>query len=159
MYGALTIPEQERDDLKQEVVTEIWRAVNRSRFDPTGGFWGFVEVVTARRCIDWLRSRREKVDLPHELETLTASPLDSALINERTELASDILMELEPECRELITLRLRDNVSYREIANVTGKSEGALRVQFYRCIGRARRILKQFTSKRQAEDAPTEALQ
>lgn len=35
-------------------MTEIWRAVNRSGFDVSLGFWGFVETVTARRCIDWL---------------------------------------------------------------------------------------------------------
>jgi RNA polymerase sigma-70 factor (ECF subfamily) len=139
-FGGLAIPAQERDDLEQEVMTEVWQAVNRSQFDLSGGFWGFVEVVTSRRCIDWLRTRREKLSLPDELVSSEDGPLRSALQHERSAVASAILSALGRSCRELVILRLREDLSYREIAETTGKSEGALRVQFHRCIGRARDI-------------------
>ena len=57
-FKRLRIPDQDRDDLEQEIMTEVWQAVNRPEFDFTAGFWGFVEIVTSRRCIDWLRSRK-----------------------------------------------------------------------------------------------------
>ncbi|MFW6012074.1 MAG: RNA polymerase sigma factor [bacterium] len=141
-YGGLAIPGQERDDLEQEVMAEIWQAVNRSRFDFSAGFWGFVEVVTSRRCIDWLRTRRETLPLPEEVVSPHRGQLRQTLEHERSELASEVLAALDPRCRELITLRLRDDLSYAEIARATGKTEGALRVQLYRCIHRARTLLK-----------------
>lgn len=141
-YGALEIPSQDRDDLAQEIMTEIWQAVNRSRFDLSAGFWGFVEVVTSRRCIDWLRARREGTSLADDLVSGAKGPLRQTLEREQGRLASQVLMSLEPQCRELITLRLRDDLSYREIAKILGKSEGTLRVQVYRCVQHARKTLQ-----------------
>jgi RNA polymerase sigma factor (sigma-70 family) len=143
-HGGLAIPEQERDDLEQEIVTEVWQAVNRSRFDFFAGFWGFVEVVTTRRCIDWLRARRaaaaslpEEVT-PQEITSKERGPLQETLLRERAVLATEILAALDPECQKLIAMRMRDGLSYREISRATGRSEGALRIQLYRCIRQAR---------------------
>lgn len=147
-HGALQVPAHERDDLEQEVMTEIWRAVNRSRFDFSGGFWGFVEVVTARQCIDWLRSRKEKVPLHEGLGSPSPGPLRLTLNRERSAVASEVLASLDQRCQQLILLRLRDDLSYREISEATGTTEGALRVQFYRCIGRARKLVSRIARDR-----------
>lgn len=141
-HGGLAIPGQERDDLEQEVMAEIWQAVNRSRFDFSAGFWGFVEIVTSRRCIDWLRTRRERLSLPEEVVSPHKGPLRQTLERERSELASEVLSALDLRCRELLILRLRDDLSYAEIAQATGRTEGALRVQLYRCIRHARQLLE-----------------
>jgi len=140
-HGGLAIPKPEREDLGQEVLTEIWQAVNRRRFDFAGGFWGFVEVVTSRRSIDYLRARREQSSIPGDVTSGEKGPLSRALDQERAHLASEVLSALDDSCRELITLRLRNDLSYREIANLTGKSEAALRVQLHRCLRRARKLL------------------
>lgn len=147
-YSGLAIPRQERDDLEQEVMADIWRAVNGPRFDFSAGFWGFVEVVTSRRSIDWLRSRRDKITLAEELESPAQGPLGDALEQERAELASEVLAALDSRCRELIGLRLRDELSYAEIARALGESEGTLRVQLYRCVGRARQLVKRIDRAR-----------
>lgn len=139
--GALSIPAQEREDLEQAVMTEVWQAINRSGFDFSGGFWGFVEVVTSRRCIDWLRSRRQTSPLGEDLRHTGKGPLKQALEKERAGLAASVLAALDPGCRELLILRFRENLSYAEIAGALGKTEVALRVQLYRCIRYARRIL------------------
>lgn len=139
-FRGLAIPAQERGDLEQEVMTEVWQAVHRSGFDPTGGFWGFVEVLTSRRSIDWLRTRRENLSLPEEAVSSEGGPLGNTLRRERVALAARVLSELGIECQNLIASRLRDDLSYREIAQATGKSESALRVQLYRCIEQARKV-------------------
>jgi RNA polymerase sigma factor (sigma-70 family) len=126
------------DDLEQEIVTQIWQAVNRPRFDAEAGFWGFVELVTARRCIDWLRARRSVVPLSDALLDLRDDPLEMTLGDERTRIASGALEYLDSGCRELIHLRLKTGWSYQELSSRLGKSEGALRVQMHRCIQKAR---------------------
>lgn len=142
-YRSLDFCSPERADLEQEVMIEIWQGVNREGFDPSAGFWGFVEVVTSRRCIDWLRSRRERVALPEGLVDPGAGPLRNAQERERGDLASATLASLDSPCRELLELRFRDDLSYREIARRTGKTEGALRVQLYRCVQQARSLVEQ----------------
>jgi len=152
----LRIPAQERDDLAQEVMTELWRAVNRTGFDFTAGFWGFVEVVTSRRCIDWLRARRIHEPLPEDLEEASMNPFDRAVEAERTASVSRVVQALEPGCRELITRRMFEGASFREIAQQTGKSEVALRVQLYRCIRSARNLLDELLREAKREsDRPT----
>jgi len=141
-HGRLAIPGQERDDLEQQVVTEIWQAVHRPGFDFTGGFWSFLEVVTSRRCIDWLRTRKDEDVLVDQYRSRTRGPLQQTLQRERAVVALEVLSALKPACRHLITLRFQQGMTYAEIATHLGKSEGALRVQFHRCIESARKILK-----------------
>jgi RNA polymerase sigma-70 factor (ECF subfamily) len=141
-HKRLGIPDHERDDLEQEVMAELWRAVNRAGFDFTAGFWGFVEVVTSRRCIDWLRSRRVLVPLPEAAPHQGRSPFDGVLETERAQIAADVLRHLDLECRKIILMRLREDIPYRRIAEILGKSEGAVRVQMYRCIRHAHRIVQ-----------------
>lgn len=120
---------------------EIWQAVNRSGFDLSAGFWGFVEIVTSRRCIDWLRAKRNPVPVEEDLRYIGQSPFEQLLDNERAKIASQVLEALEPECRKIIVLRLHEDLPFKEIAQIVDKSEGALRVQMYRCIQRARDLV------------------
>lgn len=142
-YRRIQIPAGDREDLEQDVMTEVWRAVNRPGFDHSAGFWGFVEVVTARRCIDWLRAQRVGLPVAEELPDRASSPVDAVLAAERMEVVSTVIDELDPGCRQVIQLRFRHGKSYREIAGILGKSEGALRVQFHRCVRRAQELLEE----------------
>lgn len=146
-YRGLRVPPEDRQDLEQEIVTAVWQAVNRSGFDFTAGFWGFLETVASRRCIDWSRARRSHDELPDNIIALDASPRRRVVDRERSEMASAALEALPAQCQRLVSLRLRDELSYAEIAERLEKSEGALRVQFHRCIDRARKIIKQIESE------------
>lgn len=139
-YG---IPRAERADLEQEVLAQLWQATRRRRFDPSAGFWGFVEVVTVRRSIDWLRARRPTDELSSSLPEERPGPLQAALGRERHELALRALGRLDKPCRDLVYMHTALRLPYREIARLTGRSEGALRVQLHRCIRRAQGLLEQ----------------
>jgi RNA polymerase sigma factor (sigma-70 family) len=141
----LGIPAHELDDLGQEVMTQVWRAVNRPGFDPTGGIWGFVEVVTARRCIDWLRARRAQVPL-HDSLPDASDPVGTVLTLESRRLVAQALAALDEPCRELISLRIGGALSFREISEKLGRSEEALRVQMYRCVRAARGAFQRATA-------------
>ncbi len=142
VFKKFGIPHQDRDDLEQGIMTEVWQAVDRPGFDFEAGFWGFVEVVTSRRCIDWLRAqKREPSRLALDLQDERRGPFERALDGERAKIASQILQALEPDCKRLIVMRLHENIPYKDIAKTLGKKEGAVRVQFYRCIRSAREIV------------------
>jgi RNA polymerase sigma factor (sigma-70 family) len=122
-------------------MADLWQGVNRAGFDFQAGFWGFVEVVASRRCIDWLRSRRGLVPVADSIQDQGKGPFEKVLEHERSKIASRVLQSLEPACREIIVMRLHKGLSYSEMARKLRRSEGALRVQMYRCIQRAQRIV------------------
>ncbi len=123
-------------------MTQIWNAVRRPDFDQAG-FWGFVEIVVSRRCIDWLRRRRPESRLEDagDVADLSLGPLGQILERERRELGREALAQLPEACRQLIELVTGQGKTYREAASILGRSEGALRVQMYRCIREAREVL------------------
>jgi RNA polymerase sigma factor (sigma-70 family) len=141
-FRRLGIPSHELADLEQEVMTQVWRAVNRPGFDPGAGIWGFVEIVTSRRCIDWLRSRRPVLPLDETMRDRARDPLGSALGLESRRLASEALASLDSSCRELISFRIGEGMSFKELSARLGRSEQALRVQMYRCVRAARKSLE-----------------
>jgi len=139
-YG---VPAVDRRDLRQDVIAQVFQAVQRDEFDFEQGFWGFVETVATRRVIDWLRARRTVVELDPELTDHGASAVDGLIAREQASLGRAVLARLDEKCRDLITRHAREGLAYREIASVLGVSEGALRVQLHRCVKRARVLLQE----------------
>ncbi len=144
-FRRLRIPAAEQEDLEQEIMTEVWQAVNRSAFDFTAGFWGFVEVVSSRRCIDWLRRQREHAVPQNSLVDPRFGPSETLLDRERSDLAAKVIRTLDPPCRELVAMRFHRGLSYDEIGARVGKSPGAIRVQMHRCIQRARQLVVEWS--------------
>jgi len=148
-YG---IPREDRVDLEQSVMLQLYEGVTRPDFE-TAGFWGFVEVVTSRRCIDWFRTRKpaESLEFPTLVADPGPGPLAKVLGKERERLAQWALAQLSPDCRELIDLHYRRRLPYSEIAVMLGKSEGSLRVRMHRCIQRASRALLEVSNRGSSE--------
>ena len=145
-YRRYRIQAADRKDLEQEVMTQLWQAASRSTFDPGAGFWGFVEVVASRRCIDWFRSRRPEELLDDSFIDTGEDPLERSLALERSALVTRALERLDKESRELILLQAGVGRSYRELASLLGKSEGALRVQMHRSVKRMKSIVDELTN-------------
>ena len=141
-YSGFHIPFAEQEELRQEVLTQLWQGVNRDGFDRDRGFWGFVQTVASRRCIDWMRAQRTQE--PVELELVAderGGPLKRVLVRERKQALALAIDQLSVECRELVHLRIAEEKSYEQIAQELGRSEQALRAQMYRCVKKARAFL------------------
>lgn len=149
-HRGFAMAQQDRDDVRQEVMIQLWQAVTRPSFDPAAGFWSFVELVTARRAIDWLRRQSRSVADLKPSPSAGVTPSAAALEREKRQMAQRALSALDPSCRELVTLHLEKGRSYRELAQILGRSEGALRVQMYRCIRRVRKILDDLSARADA---------
>jgi len=141
-FRAFSIPAEDRRDLRQEVITQVFQAVRRDGFDFQQGFWGFVETVVTRRVIDWRRSRRTVVELDPGLSDRGESAVDGLIVREQVSLGRAVLERLDAKCRDLIARHAVEGLPYRQIAVEQGISEGALRVQLHRCVKRARTLLQ-----------------
>jgi RNA polymerase sigma-70 factor (ECF subfamily) len=90
------------------------------------------------------RERRHRED-PIELALDLPAADDPAAAAERrieARRALDAVMELPPERRQAVVLRFVNELSAREIGEIMGKSEGAVRVLIHRALVSVRRQLE-----------------
>lgn len=100
-----------------------------------GAFGAWLYRVARNLMIDEVRRKKpiESIDQHYDLkdDTNIENDTDRGLNREAVQ---KLMASLPEDARELLTLRLWDELSYAEIAAVTGKNEGALKMQFSRLI-------------------------
>jgi RNA polymerase sigma-70 factor, ECF subfamily len=133
----------------QEAFTRVW--LGAGTHDPSRGEvrpWVYkIALNTARSEMARKRYRTPHVsidesglDLPDEGagETRVAARLDEA---RRAEAVSRALQELPDFMREVIVLRCSRELSFAEIAEVTGAPQGTLKSRFHRAVAALREAL------------------
>ncbi len=135
------VPAGECRDLVQQVLLDLCEALRRPRYSITHDFAALVRSVAHRRCVDWLRRQRPQGPIDPRMPAPDGRPDEAVAQEERRRLAAEILDQLPEPCRKLIALRLAGALSYKEIAGIVGRSEGALRFQMYQCLKHARSVL------------------
>jgi len=142
------IPADERADVVQEVMLEVWRSVSGAGSEAPRSVEALVRSIAYRRCVDWMRRRRASraiEGLPVETARGPDAEYDDA---EQRRLGMLILARLRPPCRELFRLHAVLHLSYRQIGERLGRSEGALRTQMCECLKEAREIHRRLAAGR-----------
>lgn len=129
------------EDLASETWAEVARGLSRFRGDERG-FRGWVFTIARQRAIDAARSRaRRPVTAPESsLDVRPAGPShDPAELVEAadtTRRALALLAALPPDQADVVLLRVVTGLSNAEVAEIVGKSEGAVRVTAHRALRR-----------------------
>ena len=84
--------------------------------------------VTRNHCMDWMRAerRRKRREVERAVPEATAGGIDTLESKDSREVVEGYLLALPDTQREVLVLRLLGEKSYREIAEVTGKSVGTV---------------------------------
>jgi len=150
-YRGYYIPFDERSDIVQESMLDLFRSADSDKFASENEFCGFVRVVAHRRCVDWMRAKRKREGL--RLEGVAPNgPDDDLLAKERRLLGGAVLARLKKNCRELFALHAGLGMTYGQIAAHVGRTEGALRTQAYECLKQAKLILRRIVQRRALTD-------
>jgi RNA polymerase sigma factor (sigma-70 family) len=131
-------------DGARDAVQETWLAVVRGlpRLQDPACFRSWVLRITARRCADWIESRRRgrrRTEGLARAESLPSRPetgLDD-LLRVRTALAA-----LEPGRRALMSLFYVEGLSVAEIARVLGVPAGTVKSRLHHARERVRAALE-----------------
>jgi RNA polymerase sigma-70 factor, ECF subfamily len=132
---------QRWDDVLQDVRLEVTRLLNQQTFRGESSLKTYLWRVVCHTCLDRLRAQSRwhwtEIDgLPEwEAEAVLTDP-EPGLAQESKDLLLRVLEQVSGECRRLWAMIL-DGLSYREMSERTGVSEGALRVRVLRCRKRA----------------------
>lgn len=141
------------EDLLQEVSLEITRLLERGSFRGEARLKTYVWRVTSHACLKQLRAQTRTQWA--ELDTLDEqcgppedSPLHQLLQKESVSLLLRVVEQTSDECREMWRMIL-DGLSYQEMSQRLGASEGALRVKALRCRKRAVALRDQLLSRKE----------
>jgi DNA-directed RNA polymerase specialized sigma24 family protein len=89
--------------------------------------------------IDHFRTNRPTFDIADVAEPVSNTDLQSEIDN-RSKLSEvyKYLNQLDASARDLVVMRIWDQLSYAEIAEVTGKTEAALKMSMSRIMSKLR---------------------
>lgn len=119
-------------DLTQEVFLKVIK--NIDQFDrKSGNFTAWIWQIARNSAIDYFRHKKPSylADMPDEGTNITEERVksdESAKVRE----IMDIVESFSAEEQELFQIHFVADVSYKDLAKVTGKSESALRVAIHR---------------------------
>lgn len=142
---------EEAKDLAQEAFLKAWRGLRFYQFEAAFSTWLY--RLTSNVCIDYLRreKRRPTVSLTleddnqetPEMEIADSAPLpeEQVLHREREELVAWAMNQLDEEFRQVLTLRVIENLSYEEIGQIMELKEGTVKSRLARARLKLKKIL------------------
>ena len=128
------------DDLLQEVWFEVFRSIGRLA-DP-GAFAAWLYQIARHRAVRAIRRRQPAVVSLADVEVADDSDPDDVFTAEEAERIHVALDELPPEQREVLLLRFIEDMSYDDIARVTGCQLGTVRSRIHYAKRALRRALE-----------------
>ena len=132
--------QQDAEDVTASVFTEALECLEDYR--EQGSFAGWLFTIAHHRVADHHRQQRERISLEEVAPALSNSgpgPEALALQRDRLERVTQVLDELTPDRQEALTLRFFGELSNKEVAQVMGKSEAAVKMLVYRALRQLRR--------------------
>lgn len=154
-------------DLSQEAFLKAWRALGQYQFEASFSTWLF--RLTSNVCIDFLRrkKRRQEQSLTEsyedsetgaELLLPDAQPLpeEQLLLREEKLALSQAMARLAPDHREILQLRVVEDLSYDEIADILDIRVGTVKSRLARARLSLRKILKAGNYFASASSKPSE---
>ena len=132
------------EDATQEVFVKMLKHANQFHGDAKLSTWLF--SITANWCRDYLRKSDNKAKEAEDV--LITLPAPSELAPDRNlerredeQRIQKALTALTPEQREAILLSRYQGLSYAEIAQISGCSEGAVKTRVFRAMETLKRAL------------------
>jgi RNA polymerase sigma-70 factor (ECF subfamily) len=124
------------DDLLQEVWLDVYRGVVRLR--QPGSFRAWLYRIARDRAFRALRQTRVASQLADESELAERDVVDDGFSAEDAERVHAALDLLPPLHREVLVLRFIDDLSYDEIARITGSQPGTVKSRIHNAKRRLR---------------------
>lgn len=141
--------DQDAEDLTQEIFIWAFRSIGSFRAEAAFGTWLY--RIAANRCLSQLRRRRPRFQSVDELEQKNVVPLAPGGNPEEQLVRKELVTRVEaavadlPESQRLIfVLGTQLGMRYREIGQIAGCSEDAVKVRIHRARKRVRGMLKNY---------------
>lgn len=132
-------------EMSQETFIRVY--VARARFDAARKFRPWLLCIARNLCLNEIKRKKavsmesleEYASAAREesgevLQSSADGPDQMLMAAERRNLVAEALAKLDPESREIVTLRFYERMQARDIAEVVGSTEGAVRTRLHRIL-------------------------
>ncbi len=144
------IDKSESEDLTQEVFIRVIKSIQRYKEQEKFDIWIF--RIAHNLLIDHWRKRKVRVEtdfryedgnlFDQRIESNQKSPASNLITKEETDILQDALMKLSAEQRETILMRYFGQMSFEEIAKITGQPIGTVLSQVHRGLKRLKTLIR-----------------
>jgi RNA polymerase sigma-70 factor (ECF subfamily) len=132
---------QDIDELVQDTFVRAFNSIDGFRGESSFRTW--LLTIERRLMLDRRRSERrrpDKVEIQEGDASTQFDALDGMVADEARRKLTEAVTKLSPTQREVFTLRVGEGLSYKEIADAVGTTEGAARVHYHNAM----RAVKEF---------------
>jgi RNA polymerase sigma-70 factor, ECF subfamily len=131
----------EIDELVQDTFVRAFNSLDGFRGDSSFRTW--LLTIERRLLLDRRRAekrRPDRVEIQEGDASTNYDALDGMLAEESRRRLSAVVTKLSPTQREVFSLRVAEGLSYKEIADAVGTTEGAARVHYHNAM----KVVKEF---------------
>src|SRR4051812_15812447 len=135
---------EEVDDLVQDTFIRAFQSLDGFRGESTFRTWLF--TIERRLLLDRRRAEKRRPGRVEVQETDAATEydaLDRMVAGEAAGRVHEAMKHLSPTQREVFALRVAQGLSYREIAELVGTTEGAARVHYHNAMRAVKEYLNE----------------
>jgi RNA polymerase sigma-70 factor (ECF subfamily) len=131
----------EVEELVQDTFVRAFNSLDGFRGESTFRTWLF--TIERRLLVDRRRAekrRRDRVEIQEDDASTEYDALDDVVADETERRMRRAIDRLSPTQKQVFTLRVGEGLSYKEIAEAAGTTEGAARVHYHNAM----RAVKEF---------------
>jgi RNA polymerase sigma-70 factor (ECF subfamily) len=133
----------EAEDLTAQTFLKAWEAIER--YQVRGApFVSWLLRIAHNLGVSHLRAKRETSQVHEGIvdEKMRRDPESAYQQTAEEELVREAILKLREEQRQVIVLRFIEDLDYREVAEIIGKSVAAIRVIQHRALNSLRKQMK-----------------
>jgi RNA polymerase sigma-70 factor (ECF subfamily) len=134
---------EDASDLSQDVFLRAYRGLRNFRGGSSVATWLYRIGVNV--CLNRVSTKRpitEDLEARQHVDTVRESQVERVLREERGVRVRAAIAQLPPKQRATLVLRIYQELSHEEIAQVLGSSVGAVKANFFHALGNLKRILE-----------------
>ncbi len=139
------------EDITEEVFIRAFTSL--SSLGKASSFESWLYQIARNRIIDYYRAKKLLLpidDLENTLEYET-NVIDSVNLKFDQKVFLKVLRELPNDQQTIIRLKFYEDLSNSEIADITGKTEGSIRVIQHRALAKLKELIDEFKNSQDAQ--------
>ena len=133
------------DEIVQQVFLVMYKKLKTFNFDSSLYTW--IYKITSTRSLNLLKRNklRSFISIDNIIENRVTKKEDiisDLETKERLEKVERLLQRISPKQREVFIFRKFDELSYKEISEITGKSVGALKANYFHAFNKLKELMR-----------------
>lgn len=135
---------EEAEDLTHQIFLKAWEKIDQYNFKGYS-FGSWLYRIARNTVIDYYRGNTQQISVDSVPEELLVSPISSEE-NVETKMEWEKLLESITKMKDIeqdvLIMRFVEEMTHKEVAEVIGKSEGAVKVIQHRALKNLKNIVK-----------------